>query len=55
MIDTDKPWELHSKYTWNVKNYIFDPNLGCCGGTRLADDYLDDDEKGNGGGGCTIS
>ena len=55
VIDTDKPWELHSNYTWNVKNYIFDPNLGCCGGTRLADDYLDDDEKGNGGGGCTIS
>ena len=54
VVDRDQPWELHTSYTWNVKNYIYDPNFGCCGGARFADDY-DYNEKDVENGGCTIA
>lgn len=62
VVDSEKPWELHSTYRWNVKNYIYDPGLGCCGGTRLleSDDDYDSEEtenpsmKGHGSG-CVIA
>ena len=45
VIDSEKPWELHSTYRWNVKNYIYDPGFGCCGGTRLLDSDEDYDSE----------
>jgi hypothetical protein len=54
VVDRDQPWELHSSYTWNVKNYIYDPNFGCCGGARFADNY-DYNEKDVDNGGCIIA
>ena len=45
VVDSEKPWELHSNYRWNVKNYIYDPGFGCCGGTRLLDSDDDHDSE----------